>query len=485
MRDARDRLLDSPDERPVTVTVTELQSQMKRAFDRGSLKPVSCSERARWSALAAVAIVSALAAHVVGCGGGSGAAGGGGTTAEPGGGGGPDGSEAGGGGGGGDEPEAPVLEPSDDDVRVADAGGDTKKDEPTAKPEPKESEVELDLVHTVKTKASRADMSASLLKAAEAAKKKREFPRAIVLYRAVVVARGPGSPEAVELAEMWALAGKPEQAREVLGAFIAATTDTAARDAAIRTRAALPAEDPFARQLTLPALTKDATKIFKDGLKTFKKKNYGDALVMYQMGAALDPDLPGFLRELGATYEKLKAPEKAVAFYISYLQQRPFGKNAEVVRKELKKKKVQLGKLSIKTSKECEEVWLGGQLVPKKLPIKDLVVAPGRYRLLCFNGKYGLFYRDFVTVEQGKAATMEFRWAIIVNALEDPYGRISLESSWDPGVMMDLGIDVPELGVPVPDDNRALKMVLTDDARTKSVERFQKLEPGQRYVIKW
>lgn len=456
---------------------------MKRAFDRGSLKPVSRSERAPW--WTAIAIVSALAAHVVGCGGGSGAAGGTGTAGP--GGGGPKESETGGGsgGGGGDEAAPPVLEPTDDDVRVADAGGDAKKEEPQAKPEPKDAEIELDLVHTVKTKASRADMSSTLLKAAVAAKKKRDFPRAIVLYRAVVVARGPGSPEAVDLAEMWALAGKPEQAREVLGAFIATTTDPAARDAAIKARGALPAEDPFARQLTLPALTKEATKIFKDGLKTFKKKNYGDALVMYQMGAALDPDLPGFLRELGATYEKLKAPEKAVAFYISYLQQRPFGKNAEVVRKELKKKKVQLGTLSIKTSKECEEVWLGGQLVPKKLPIKDLVVAPGKYRLLCFNGKYGLFYRDFITVEQGKSATMNFRWAIIANELKDPYGRISLESSWDPGVMMDLGIDIPELGVPVPDDDRALKMVLTDDAGTKRVERFQKLEPGQRYSIKW
>ena len=51
--------------------------------------------------------------------------------------------------------------------------------------------------------------------------------------------------------------------------------------------------------------------------------------------------------------------------------------------------------------------------------------------------------------------------------------------------MMDLGIDVPELGVPVPDDDRALKMVLTDDAGTKSVTRYQKLDPGQRYSIKW
>jgi hypothetical protein len=456
---------------------------MKRSLDRGSLKPVSRSERAPW--LAAVAIVSAVAAHVVACGGGSGGTGGTGTTAGPGGGGG-SGGGGGAGGGGGDDPEPPVvLEPSEDDVRVADAGGDAKKDEPAPKDDPADAELELDLVHTVKTKASRADMSASLLKAAQAAKKAREFDRAIVLYTAVVVARGPGSAEAAELAEMWALAGKPDQAREVLNIFIATTKDTTARDAAIKQRGALVAEDPFAKGLRLPALLKEGKKVFEAGRKAFKKKNYGDALVQYHMGYVLAPDLPGFLRELGSVYEKLGAKGKAEAFYISYLQQRPFGKNADEIRKELKRLKVQLGKMSIKTSKECEEVWLGGQLVPKKLPVKDLVVAPGKYRLLCFNGKYGLFYRDYVTVVQGKTATMEFRWAVIANELKDPYGRISLESSWDPGVMMDLGIDIPELGVPVPDDDRALKMILTDDAGTKSVTRFQKLEPGQRYSIKW
>lgn len=461
---------------------------MKHAFDRASLIRVSRSGRAPW--LVAVAMVSALAAHVVGCGGGSsnpGTASGPGTGTGPGGGGGSGAAGGGAGGGGGDSPEPDpiLLEPSEDDVRVADSGGggDVKPEDPA--PTEPVTEVELDLVHTVKTKASRAKLSETLVKPAEAAAKKREFARAIVLYRALVVARGPGSPEALKLAEMWALAGRPEQAREAFSVFIESTTDPKARDAAIKTRGALPAEDPFARQLQLPALRKDATKIFKAGRAAQKKKNYGDALVQFQMGLALDPDLPGFQRELGATYEKLGAKDKAIAFYFTYLQQRPFGKNADEIRKELKKQKIVLGKLSIKTSKDCEEVWLGGQLVPKKLPIKELVVAPGKYRLLCFNGKFGLFYRDYITVAQGGSATMEFRWAVIVNDLKNPYGRISLESSWDKGVMMDLGIDIPELGVPVPDDDRALKMVLTDDAGTKSVERFQKLEPGQRYVIKW
>jgi tetratricopeptide (TPR) repeat protein len=450
---------------------------MKRACDRGSLFRVS---RPRCALL--VLLVSSLAAHVVACGGGGAAA----RPTDPEGAGGGGGTGGTGGGGGG--PADPVVfEPSPDDVRGADAGsGDAPEEKPPeTKPEPEPEPADQELVHTVKTKRSRADMSADLVKPAQKAADKREFARAIVLYRALVVARGPGSPEGLKLAEMWALAGRPEQARAAFDAFIAATKDAKAKEQAVKTRAALPAEDPFARQFVLPALTKEAKKVFDLGRKAEKKKSYGDALVYYQMGSALDPDLPGFLRQLGAVYEKLGGKDKAIDFYKTYLQQRPFGKNADEVRKELKKHKVKLGKLSIKTSKECEEVYLGGQIVPKKLPVKDLTVAPGRYRLLCFNGKYGLFYRDFVTVKEGDAATMEFRWATIVNELENPYGRISLESSWDKGVMMDLGIDIKELGVPVPDDNRALRMVLTDDAGTKSVERFQKLEPGQRYVIKW
>ena len=57
------------------------------------------------------------------------------------------------------------------------------------------------------------------------------------------------------------------------------------------------------------------------------------------MGYALAPDLPGFLRELGSTYDKLDAPDRKREFYRRYLVQRPFGANADVVRDELAKDK--------------------------------------------------------------------------------------------------------------------------------------------------
>ena len=59
---------------------------------------------------------------------------------------------------------------------------------------------------------------------------------------------------------------------------------------------------------------------------------------------------------------------------------------------------------------------------------------------------------------------MTFRWAIIVNQLEHPFGRIAIENPEAPGVMNDLGITSPEVGVPVPADGHKLKMVLKDDS---------------------
>jgi hypothetical protein len=92
---------------------------------------------------------------------------------------------------------------------------------------------------------------------------------------------------------------------------------------------------------------------------------------------------------------------------------------------------------------------------------------------------------EYATVEAGKPAAMSFRWAIVVNKLEAPYGRIALENAKAPGVMIDLGITSPEVGVAVPADGRKLKMVLKDDSGLRTEEREVQLDPGQRLVVTW
>jgi hypothetical protein len=139
----------------------------------------------------------------------------------------------------------------------------------------------------------------------------------------------------------------------------------------------------------------------------------------------------------------------------------------------------------VSSSLPCTELWINRQKIPGKLPEKGLAVAPGDYKGLCFNPKYEMALFEYATVEAGKSAQLSFRSAIVINQLEHPYGRIALENASSPGVMIDLGITSPEVGVPVPADGHPLKMVLKDDSGVRSEERTVKIEPGQRLIVRW
>jgi tetratricopeptide (TPR) repeat protein len=343
-----------------------------------------------------------------------------------------------------------------------------------------------DLYQSVPTKKPRAELSKFLVKSAEKAAKSRDWAHAIPLYQALAVARGPGSPEQQKLATLWTLAGQNEEAAEAWATYANAVADDKAKSQALSESTRLAATpDPFADKLALASLDKEAKQAFTSGRAAFKAKQYGDALVYFHMGYALAPDLPGFLRELGSTYDKLGATDRKKEFYRRYLVQRPFGANADVVRSELARDNDTLGTLQISTSLPCAEMWINRQRITGKLPEKGLLVAPGSYKGLCFNLKYEMAMFEYATVEAGKPATLAFRWGIIVNKLERPYGRITLENSKSPGVMQDLGITSPEIGGPVPADGRKLKMVLKDDSGVRTVERMVTIEPGQKIVVQW
>jgi Flp pilus assembly protein TadD len=343
-----------------------------------------------------------------------------------------------------------------------------------------------ELYETVQTKKPRAQLSQFLVKGAEKAVKDRQWAKAIPMYQALVVARGPASPEAKQLATLWTLAGQNEDAAEAWTAYANAVTDAKAKEAAQAEAVRLTnAPDPFAAKLAPADLSKDAKQAFTLGRAAFKAGQYGDALVLFHMGYALSPDLPGFLRELGSTYDKLGESDRKKEFYRRYLVQRPFGANADVVRSELARDKDVLGTLQISSSGPCSELWINRQRITGKPPEKGMLVAPGTYKGLCFNPKYEMAFFEYATVEPGKPTTMQFRWAIIVNKLERPYGRIALEKPDSPGTMVDLGITAPEVGVPVPSDGHKLKMVLKDDSGVRTEERSVQIEPGQKLVVQW
>ncbi|HUJ59206.1 MAG TPA: hypothetical protein VLX92_11960 [Kofleriaceae bacterium] len=343
-----------------------------------------------------------------------------------------------------------------------------------------------ELFFTVPTKKPRNDLSQFLVRPAEKAAKARDFAHAIPLYQALAIARGPGSAEQRELAQMWTDAGQNEDAAEAWATLAAGTDDPATRrDALAQSQKLAASPDPFADKLQLADLQPEAKLAFALGRAAYARAQYGDALVYFHMGYALSPTLPGFLRELGATYDKLGASGQKREFYRRYLVQRPFGANADVVRAELAKDKDVLGTLLISSSLPCTEIWINRERITAKLPDKGLVVAPGNYKGLCFNPKYEMALFEYTTVEPGKPAAMTFRWAIVVNELERPLGRIALENPKAPGTMIDLGITSPEVGVAVPADGRKLKMVLKDDTGVRTEERMVQIEPGQRFEVTW
>jgi tetratricopeptide (TPR) repeat protein len=345
---------------------------------------------------------------------------------------------------------------------------------------------DTDLVQTVATQKPRAELSQFVVKAAEKAAKARDWAHAIPLYQALVVARGPGSAEAEQLATLWTLAGQNEDAAAAWAAYAEAATDKAKKQHAAEEAARLGSSpDPFADKLALAELGADAKQAFALGRTAFAQKHYGDALVYFHMGYALAPDLPGFLRELGSTYDKLNEPDRKREFYRRYLVQRPFGANADLIRGELAKDKDALGTLLVSASLPCTELWINRQKITGKLPDKGLLVAPGSYKGLCFNPKYEMALFEYATVEAGKPAAMTFRWAIIVNQLDKPFGRIALENPKAPGTMIDLGITSPEVGVAVPADGHKLKMRLEDDTGSRTEERMVQIEPGQKLVVQW
>ena len=338
------------------------------------------------------------------------------------------------------------------------------------------------------TRRSRTQLSEFLVAGARRAARAREWARAIPLYQALVVARGPGSPEAKQLATLWTLAGQNERAAEAWRELAAAIADPSDRRAAAAEASRLAsASDPFADKLVLTEQTTDARRAFALGRAAFAGRRYGDALVYFHMGYALAPDLPGFLRELGATYDKLGAETPKREFYRRYLVQRPLGENADVVRGELTRggDKDVLGILQISSSLPCTELWLNRQRLTGKLPDKGIVVAPGNYKGLCFNPRFEMALFEYATAVPGKVATMAFHWAIVENRLEHPFGRIALENPKAPGTMIDLGITSTEVGVAAPDDGHKLKMILKDDSGVRTEVRSVLVEPGQRLVVKW
>lgn len=338
-----------------------------------------------------------------------------------------------------------------------------------------------------KTSESPEKMSAFLVKPAKDAMKAKKYPLAISLYSGLVAARGKDDDSALELAKAWNLAGQFEEAARVYSDFAETTSNdeqrVMARGEIDRLREF---ENPFSRDFAPVRANKEAREAFSLGRKAQKKKKWGDALFYFEVALALDPTLAGTVREIGSSYLKLGAKDDATKFYLDYLWRKPAGKFTKDVLKELKKLKAnkKLGYLNVTSKLKCDEVWVEGQMV-KGLPIKKKPMAPGRYTWLCYSGRYGMAYFETVRVEEGKTSDLEFTWAVVINEMQKPWGRIVLEDARKRGVMRDLGIDAQDFGVIVPKDGSALKMELKAPNGATLEERFVRIKPGETLRVKW
>ena len=332
------------------------------------------------------------------------------------------------------------------------------------------------------------EMSKFLVAPAEKAMKKKKYPLAIAYYQGLVAARGKASDEAMKLVEALVQENQYQRALDVLDDFITETDDPKALHRAKTARENLAKfENPFSREFKPVYPAKAAGKAFNLGRKAFKAKKYADALLYYQIGVALDPELVGFLREIGATYDRLGAVQEKVDYLGKYLWLQPFGKNSDFARKLLAKHAKLTSRLNVVSPLPCDYVWLNGQLVPHKLPLKNLLVGPGYYAAICWNQRYELQYVEEIDhLAAGKKGTIKFNWAVIVNALEKPYGRVQVEDALNPGVMRSVPLSLSKgFGIPVPADGRALKVRLTSLNGAKGQTRYIKIAPGSTQVVKW
>jgi len=339
-------------------------------------------------------------------------------------------------------------------------------------------------VFLITTNARAADLAEFIVRPAEDALRDHKLGLAVSLWRGVVAIRGDGDPAVEKLALVWTLAGEPEAAVEELERRKRAVSDpqvVASLDQQIEELGHRAHGFTGSVFQVVPAEAQ-ARECFRRGRRAFQDKKWADAAAYYRAGVEMAPDLPGNYRELGEALTKLGQKDQALAFESRYLRLRPFGKNADEVRARLVAAGA-IGKLSVGSSFACEQVWVNRQPAPMALPIKELAVAPGGYRLLCYSEKYHFARYLNVDVPKGGNVRADFTWAIIENKL-DPWGRIVMENPDHASEMNDIGV-WDEIGVPVPEDKRPLKVVLRAADSSKKKEVYIKLEAGKRVPLAW
>jgi tetratricopeptide (TPR) repeat protein len=340
------------------------------------------------------------------------------------------------------------------------------------------------LTLSLSARAKGDDPAAFLVKPAEDALAARKLGLAVSLWRGVVAIRGNADPAMQKLALAWTLAGEFEAAVEDLERYRRALGDSPEAAAVAKQIAELEKRPKgfSGKVFEVVAAESYAREAVRRGRRALELKHPDEAAALFRAGVEMAPDVPGSYKDLADALGRLGREDEAQVELLRYLRLRPFGKNADEIRARLAPSGI-LGKLSVVSSFPCEQVWMNRQPLPAALPITDLAVAPGRYRLLCYSERYHFARYIGAEVAKGGRTRAEFTWAIIENKL-DPWGRIVMENPDRESEMNDIGV-WDEIGVPVPEDRRPLRVLMRAADSSKRKELRIKLEAGKRIPLVW
>ena len=107
---------------------------------------------------------------------------------------------------------------------------------------------------------------------------------------------------------------------------------------------------------------------------------------------------------------------------------------------------------------------------------------------MCYSIKYDLAFTEWFRVEPDKTTTVVFSWAIIVNKLENPGGRIYVENILagpDDLALRPLPLTDNGVGMPVPADGRPLRLRLESLDRSVEKEIYLRIPPGSIEKVTW
>jgi len=250
---------------------------------------------------------------------------------------------------------------------------------------------------TVATRKPRAQLPSPGRRAQRAAKA-RDWAKAIPLYQAIVVARGPGSAEP----------GSSRRCGRSPARTSAPPRHGATTPAPSRSGRAHPATAEAARLARWPirsptARARRSGDRRQEGVSARPRRvaaqQYGDALVYFHIGHALRAELPGFSASSAPTYDKLGAAPEKREFYRRLPRAAPARQQRRRRARRARARQGHPRHAAGLDSLPCTELWINPPAPDRQAARQGIIVAPGNYKGLCFQPKLEMALFAYATVE--------------------------------------------------------------------------------------